>query len=107
MKNAFRFLTVAFVAVAFIFGIATANDNNVVIPSNEITIKTSAFSWMCKNKIETNVNKLDGVMDCEVDLKTKTVTIKIDPENITPTKIIHEIEELGYDAKMESQKDSK
>ncbi len=107
MKSALRFLTVAFIAIAFIAGFATANDNKVIIPSNEITIKTSAFSWMCKNKIENKISKLDGVMDCEVDLATKTVTVKLDPENISSMKIIGAIEDLGYDAELLKEKSSK
>jgi copper chaperone CopZ len=104
MKRAFRFLTVAFVALVLIVGLTTAKDNNVIIPSNEITIKTSAFSWMCKNKIETNVLKMNGVMDCEVDLATKTITVKLDPENITNISILNKIEDLGYEAELQKEK---
>jgi copper chaperone CopZ len=106
MKRAFRFLTVTFVALVLVVGLTTAKDNNIVIPSNEITIKTSAFSWMCKNKIETNVLKMNGVMDCEVDLAKKTITIKLDPENITNIAILSKIEDLGYDAELIKEKSS-
>jgi len=107
MKTSMRFFAVALIALAFIVGISSAKDSVAAIPTNEITIETSAFSWMCKNKIETNVLKMDGVMDCEVNLDTKTITVKLDPENITPLRVLNEIEDLGYDATLINEKSSK
>lgn len=105
MKKVLSFLAVALIAIAFVAGVANANEKKNIVLSDEINVKTSVFSWMCKNKIETSIQKLDGVMDCDVDLDTKTATIKLDPENITPSEILQEIEDMGYDAKLESVKD--
>lgn len=105
MKKVIGFLAVALIAIAFIAGVAEANEKKNIVLSNEISIKTSVFSWMCKNKIESNIQKLDGVMDCEVDLDSKTATVKLDPENITPAKIIQEIEDMGYDAILDNKKE--
>ena len=79
---------------AFVFNVSYAEK------SEEIKIKTSAYSWMCKNKIETKVNKMDGVNDCELDLSNKTLTIKFDSSKISEKDIINQIEDLGYDAEL-------
>lgn len=73
--------------------------------SEEIKIKTSAYSWMCKNKIESKINKMDGVNDCELDLSNKTLTVKFDSSKISDIDIINQVEDLGYDAELKPIKE--
>lgn len=108
MKNATRLFTVAMLAFALMFSISFAGGKE------KKEIKTSAYSWMCKNKIENNINKLDGVTDAELDLDTKILIVEFDEVKIDTEKISKAIEDLGYDAevkpdcdKMANSKDKK
>ncbi len=99
MKNAVKLFAAALVAFTLIFGTSFAAENN------KAEIKTSAYSWMCKNKIETNINKLNGIQDCELDLATKTLTVKYDDAKVNTDKIKQVIEDLGYDAQIKPECD--
>ena len=92
MKNVVKLFSSALLVFALVFSVSMAKDNN------KVEIKTSAYSWMCKNKIETNINKMVGVQDCELDLATKTITIKYDDSKVKTDAIKEKIEDLGYDA---------
>jgi len=97
MKNVVKLFSTALIAFTLIFGATYAADNA------KVDIKTSAYSWMCKNKIETNINKLDGIQDCELDLATKTLTVKYDDTKVNTSKITEVIEDLGYDAEIKPE----
>jgi copper chaperone CopZ len=94
MKAFFNVLFAAMIVFALVFTSSLANDKE------EIKIKTSAYSWMCKNKIESKINKMEGVDDCELDLATKTITVIYDSNKISLDKIVSEIEDIGYDAEI-------
>jgi len=64
----------------------------------EVKIKTSAFSWMCKNSIESSLKSLKGISDAELDLDNKVVTIKYKTNDVTTDKMVNTIKDLGYDA---------
>jgi len=100
MKIFVNTLLASMLLFALVISVSYANEKE------EIKIKTSAYSWMCKNKIETKINKMDGVEDCELDLATKTLTIEYDNTKQTEEIFVSVIEDLGYDAeiKPESQK---
>mgnify|MGYP006290539831 FL=1 len=44
MKKVIGFLAVVLIAIAFIAGVAEANEKKNIVLSNEISIKTSVFS---------------------------------------------------------------
>jgi len=92
MKALIRTLVAVMLVFSLTLSISFAKEKK------ELKIKTSAYSWMCKNKIETKLNKMDGIDDCELDLATKTLTIKFDEAKITQDKIVTEIKDLGYEA---------
>ena len=100
MKTFFKTLSAALLVFALVFSVSLAKDNV------KVDIKTSAYSWMCKNKIESNINKMDGVNDCELDLSTKTLTVKYDESKVTTDKIVKKIEDLGYDAEIKHKKEN-
>lgn len=51
----------------------------------------------CVKAIKSAVGKLPGVADVQVDLNTKTVTVKHDATQNAREDIIVEIEDQGYD----------
>jgi copper chaperone CopZ len=72
---------------------------------NEVKIKTSAYSWMCKNKIETNVNKMAGVEESKLNLEDKVIAVTFDPKKITADELVNSIKDLGYEASIEKKED--
>jgi periplasmic mercuric ion binding protein len=64
----------------------------------EVKIKTSAYSWMCKNSIETSLKGLNGVSEADLDLDNKVVTIKYKTKDVTSDKMVNVIKDLGYEA---------
>lgn len=65
-------------------------------PCNEAKIKTSAFSFMCQNKIESNLKKIEGVNDAQMNLEDKVVTVKYNPAKTSAAKLQQTIDDLGY-----------
>lgn len=97
-----RHYTKIFAAIAIIVVFAAGNqsfsqDNK---QTKEVKIKTSAFSFMCQNKIESELKKTDGVEEAVLALDTKIITIKYVSEKITPEKLRQKIEDLGYVAEI-------
>ncbi|OGU12464.1 MAG: hypothetical protein A2X61_02730 [Ignavibacteria bacterium GWB2_35_12] len=65
---------------------------------SELKIKTSAYSWESKNIIESNLSGMLGVIDSDLDLKTKILTVRINSEKTNCDSIIKSIRKLGYEA---------
>lgn len=65
---------------------------------SEVKIKTSAFSWMCKNKIESKLKSLKGVDEAFLSMKDKVVTVTIENDKINKEELTKNIKNLGYDA---------
>ena len=63
-----------------------------------VIIQTSAVCEDCKERIESTLNYLKGVVYAELDLKTKKVTVKYKTAKLTTTEIKQKIAEIGYDA---------
>ncbi|MCU0433124.1 MAG: heavy-metal-associated domain-containing protein [Bacteroidia bacterium] len=66
--------------------------------ATSIEIKTSAECTMCKTRLEKALNLTKGVVESNLDLKTRIVTVKYLPNKITPAKIRDIISRTGYDA---------
>jgi copper chaperone CopZ len=66
--------------------------------TKEVQIKTSAFSEMCKNKIESILKDKKGVEDSYLSMDDKIVTITYNPDLVKPEDLQKSIKELGYDA---------
>ena len=64
----------------------------------EITIKTSVVCGMCKDRVEHDLAYEKGVKGVSVNLETKEVTVKYDPNKTTPNDIRKAISKIGYDA---------
>ena len=93
-KNFQKLVVTALFAVVFLSVSTFAKDNN----SKELQIKTSAFSFMCKSKIETALKDLKGVEDSYLSLDDQIVTITYDTTKVKPELLQSSIKDLGYDA---------
>lgn len=63
-----------------------------------VKIKTSAQSELCKKTIENSLAYEKGVKGVELDLKSKTVTVKYFDKKNNYDQICDAITKLGYDA---------
>lgn len=64
----------------------------------EIKIKTSAICSMCKKRIERDLGVSKGIINSNLDLKDKVVTITYNTKKTSPEKIKSVISKIGYDA---------
>jgi copper chaperone CopZ len=84
----------AALAVLFVFAISA----NVFAEVKYAKIKTSATCADCKTRIETATKDLSGVLDSQLDLETKVVTVKYDSDKTSTDKIRKSISYAGYQA---------
>jgi copper chaperone CopZ len=70
----------------------------------ELKIKTSAKEACCKEKIETGMNKIDGVSNVKLNLKSKTVTLKYDTDKAQAENICKTLADMGFNASVKSMK---
>src|SRR5699024_10587024 len=59
----------------------------------------------CSNRIETMLNKQEGISLATVNFATETAALEYNPSIIDEQEIIHKIKDFGYDAKEKSQYD--
>lgn len=52
---------------------------------------------VCSNKIQGGLKALNGVQDVAVDLKSKTVNVQYDPNQVEPQKIRQQVSSMGYE----------
>jgi Cu+-exporting ATPase len=50
----------------------------------------------CSNRVERAINKMDGMIEANVNLTTETLTVNFDDKKITPKDIEEKVEALGY-----------
>ena len=97
MKNTstIRFFAILFAIVLLFAAKIFAKDNE---KCSELKIKTSAISWESKNIIESNLSGMLGVIDSDLDLNTKILTVRINNEKTNCDNILKSIRKLGYEA---------
>lgn len=64
----------------------------------EIKIKTSAKCGMCKKRIERDLGVSKGIVNSNLNLDDKVVTITYNTKKTSPEKIKQVISKIGYDA---------
>ena len=64
----------------------------------EIKIKTSAVCGMCKKRIERDLGVTKGIVNSQLDVSSKIVTITYNTKKTNPEKIKSVISKIGYDA---------
>jgi copper chaperone len=50
----------------------------------------------CKSSIENALKPLDGVHEATVDIDNKIVTVDFDDERLDRSRLVREIEDVGY-----------
>lgn len=63
-----------------------------------VVLMTSAQCDMCKAKIEGRLGEAKGIRTAALDIRSKKLTVKYNPEKTTVDEIKRAINALGYDA---------
>ena len=58
---------------------------------------TSAQCDMCRMKIEAKLNDVKGIKTASLDIRSKKLTVKYNPEKTTLDEIKKSVSDLGYD----------
>lgn len=103
----YKLVFASLLSAMLLFGEAFAGNSATAASPCECKIKTSAFSWMCKNKIEKKLKETPGVSECYVSMKDKVATVSFDKEKITGEQILKKIQEMGYEAEFAADSSSK
>lgn len=66
------------------------------------TTETASFKvggkcGMCKNRIESTVNELNGIQSANWDVETKVLAVKYDASKVKETAIHEKIANVGHD----------
>jgi len=63
----------------------------------DLILKVPSMSCShCENTIKSSLKKCNGIVDVNIDLKTKTVNVQFNPDEISINNIQQTIEDLGY-----------
>jgi copper chaperone CopZ len=91
-------------ALAALFAVLLFGSSNLNAKENsilkEVQIKTTAFSFMCKDKIESTLKDTKGVTDSYLSLDDQIVTIMYDTSLVKVEDLQKSIKDLGYDAEL-------
>ncbi len=98
MKQKVSKLVVAVVAVILLFGFESYAKESVV--AKETKIQTNAFSYMCKDRIESLVKELKGVTDAFLSMEDRVITVMYDENSVKPNDMVLKIKEIGYEAEL-------
>lgn len=66
-------------------------------PDKEVLRVEGMMCDNCKNAVEGALRGLPGVLNAEVDLAAKNVTVEYDHHKSKKEDLIHAIEDIGYD----------
>ena len=58
----------------------------------------------CSTRIEKGLNKMDGVLQANVNLALEKATVEYNPSAISPKDLIQKVENLGYGAMVKRMK---
>ncbi|ROL56529.1 heavy-metal-associated domain-containing protein [Bacteroidetes/Chlorobi group bacterium Naka2016] len=61
-------------------------------------IKTSAVCEHCKERIESNLKNVEGILKADLNLETKVLSVAYDSTKISLQEIRKKISRIGYDA---------
>lgn len=91
MKKLFSILAIILTINALVFAIEPPK-------TAEVKIKTSAKCGMCKKRIERDLGVSKGIVNSNLNLDDKVVTITYNIKKTNPEKIKQVISKIGYDA---------
>lgn len=93
MKKIFAVITLLVLMLA-----AVPMDARKQAKTSEVTFLTTIDCKNCVRKVEAKLPFEKGVKDMKVDLSSKTVTLKYDPDKTDKEKLAEAIRKLGYEA---------
>ncbi len=102
-RNMFRFVA-AFLLSTLIIASASFAQSAGKDNSSSVKIRTSAYSAMCKNRIESKVTDLKGVLEAELKMDTKILSVKYDKKLVSSDDIIDSVRKMGYEAEIVNEK---
>ena len=71
-------------------------------PIREVFLVSGMGCKACVQKIEDALGRTEGIMDAEVDLENKKLSVAYEPKIIDAKKIFNLVQELGYELKKEA-----
>ena len=77
---------------------ADAQKKGKQVQYEEVTFVTDIECKNCVKKCEANLPYEKGIKDCKIDLASRTVYFKFDPQKTSKDKLAKAIEKLGYSA---------
>ncbi len=86
-----------FRAFALLCGIAILA-SAATFSTKSVKIQTNAVCGMCKDRIETGLAALDGVVEARLDLTTKKVKVDYDDSKQSEASLRLAISKMGYGA---------
>ncbi len=89
-----NFLTMILAVIFVAFNLNAQDEKQY----KEVNLKTTAQCGMCKDRLEKAINKMDGIIKTNLDLETKEMYVKYDPEEIELDDIKEKISRTGYNA---------
>lgn len=101
MKSIFQIRTLLPVLLFTLLGSATLRAQGTAKPgalTETLVLSTSAQCDMCKARIEGKLNESKGIRMASLDIRSKKLTVKYNPEKTTPEEIRKAVALLGYDA---------
>lgn len=79
----------------------TTVDSEALASAQVVKVKVEGMTCGgCSSSIETALASQDGVLECTVDLDSKTASVKINPDKIDGAAIVSDIERQGYTASL-------
>jgi copper chaperone CopZ len=94
MKKNLALMAFIVFAAVLSFSVSLAANKNEV----KEKITTSAVCSMCKDRIESNLKKIDGILESSLDVSSKVLTVKFDKTKISLDDIRQKLSQIGYDA---------
>lgn len=95
LKTTIIAIILLIIVVSLLFSQETKGDDiNIKVAS----IKTSAQCEMCKDRIEKNLSKKEGILNVNLIVETAIAEVKYDSTLISLDEIRKEITFIGYDA---------
>jgi hypothetical protein len=93
MKNAVRIISLAMLAITFLFNASYASE------SEKPEIKKSDYSSVATNNDDIIIKIPDGISDDDIEIATRSLEEEFKKVNIDTEKIKKAIDEFGYSPK--------
>ncbi len=93
LRNLFLTALTSLFLLGSVFATAGPGDDK----DKEVKFKTSAICGMCKARIERNLGFEKGVKEATLDVKSKIVTIRYNPNKTDVAKLKANVSKSGYD----------